>query len=213
MKFLKRFLLAPCLALAAVIAIAQPVADTHRVVGFRSAHFGMDAAQVRSAIARDFKPLPDSISMLKNPAENTQLLLLRLAELEPGPGPASISYIFGAKSNRLMHINVVWKTDGKPLDEARNKIAAAGMQLTNYFQSLSWKPGASALGLPDGANGVVLFVGSDPNNAGVEVRVSGVATYAAGSVATKPEGAAQLVLSYVADIKNPDIAAIKPNAF
>jgi len=213
MKFLNRFFLAPCLALAAVTAVAQPVADTHRVVGFRSAHFGMDAAQVRSAIARDFKPLPDSISMLKNPAENTQLLLLRLAELEPGPGPASISYIFGAKSNRLMHINVVWKTDGTPSDEARNKIAAAGMQLTNYFQSLSWKPGASALGLPNGANGVVLFVGSDPNNAGVEVRVSGVATYGAGSVATKPEGAAQLVLSYVADIKNPDIAAIKPGAF
>lgn len=213
MKFLKCFLLAPCLALAAVIAIAQPVADSHRVAGFRSAHFGMDAAQVRSAIARDFKPLPDSVSMLKNPAENTQVLVLRVAELEPGPGPASISYIFGAKSNRLMHINVVWKTDGTPSDEARNKIAAAGMQLTNYFRDLSWKPGTSALGLPDGANGVVLFVGSDPNNAGVEVRVSGVATYGAGSASVKPEGAAQLVLSYVADIKNPDIAAIKPGAF
>ena len=193
--------------------MAQPVADAHRVVGFRSAHFGMDAAQVRSAIAKDFKPVPDSMSMLKNPAENTQVLVLRVAELEPGPGPASISYIFGAKSNRLMHVNVVWKTGETPSNEARNKIAAAGMQLTNYFQSLSWKPGASALGLPNGANGVVLFVGSDPNNAGVEVRVSGVATYGAGSVATKPEGAAQLILSYVADIKNPDIATIKPGAF
>ena len=213
MKFLKCFLLAPCLALAAVIAIAQPVADSHRVAGFRSAHFGMDAAQVRSAIAKDFKPVPDSMSMLKNPAENTQVLVLRVAELEPGPGPASISYIFGAKSNRLMHVNVVWKTDGTPSDEARNKIAAAGMQLTNYFQSLSWKPGASAWGLPNGANGVVLFVGSDANNAGVEVRVSGVATYGAGSVATKPEGVAQLVLSYAADFKNPDIAAIKSGAF
>ena len=167
MKFLKCFLLAPCLAFAAVIAMAQPVADAHRVVGFRSAHFGMDAAQVRSAIARDFKPLPDSISMLKNPAENTQVLVLRVAELEPGPGPASISYIFGAKSNRLMHVNVVWKTDGTPSDEARNKIAAAGMQLTNYLKDLSWKPGASASGLPDGVSGVVLFVGSDANNAAV----------------------------------------------
>ena len=69
------------------------------------------------------------------------------------------------------------------------------------------------MGLPNGANGVVLFVGSDANNAGVEVRVSGVATYGAGSVATKPEGVAQLVLSYAADFKNPDIAAIKSGAF
>ena len=213
MKFLNRFLFAPCLALAAVVAIAQPVADTHRVVGFRSAHFGMDAAQVRSAIAQDFKPASDSMSMLKNPAENTEVLLLRVAELEPGPGPASISYIFGAKSRRLMHVNVVWKTGETPSDEARNKIAAAGMQLTNYFQDLSWKPGASASGLPNGGNGLVLFVGLDPNNAGVEVRVSGVATSGAESVASKPEGAAQLVLSYVADIKNPDIATIKPGAF
>ena len=213
MKFLNRFLLAPCLALAAVVAIAQPVADAHRVVGFRSAHFGMDAVQVRSAIAQDFKPASDSMSMLKNPAENTEVLLLRVAELEPGPGPASISYIFGAKSRRLMHVNVVWKTGETPSDEARNKIAAAGMQLTNYFQDLSWKPGASASGLPNGGNGLVLFVGLDPNNAGVEVRVSGVATYGAENVSSKPEGAAQLVLSYVADIKNPDIAAIKPGAF
>lgn len=213
MKFLNRFLLAPCLALAAVVAIAQPAADTHRVVGFRSAHFGMDAAQVRSAIAQDFKPLPDSMSMLENPAENTQVLLLRVAELEPGPGPASVSYIFGAKSRRLMHVNIVWKTDGTPSDEARNKIAAAGIQLTNYFQSLSWKPGASASGVPDGSNGVILFVGSDSTNAGVEMRVSGVATYGSKNVSSKPEGAAQLVLSYVADFKNPDIAAIKPGAF
>ncbi len=213
MKLLNRFLLAACLALAAVIAMAQPVADTHRVVGFRSAHFGMDEAQDRSAIAQDIKPVADSLRLLKNPAENTQLLLLRVAELEPGPGPASVSYIFGATSKRLIHVNIVWKTDETPSDEERNKIGAAGMQLTNYFRELPWQPGASAWGLPDGANGLVLFAGFDATNAGVEVRVSGVATYGTEIVASKPEGPAQLVLSYVADIKNPDIAVIKSGAF
>lgn len=213
MKFLNRVLVASYLASVAVMAIAQPVDGTHRVVGFRSAHFGMDEAQIRSAIEQDFKPAADSTSMLKNPAENTEVLLLRLGELEPGPGPASVSYIFGAKSRRLIHVNVVWKTGETPSDEERNKIAAAGMQLTNYFRELPWKPGASASGLPNGGNGLVLFVGLDPNNAGVEVRASGVATSDAQSVASKPEGAAQLVLSYVADIKRPDIAVIKPAAF
>lgn len=193
-------------------AVAQPITDAHRIVGFRSAHFGMDAAQVRSAIAQDFKPMPDSMRMVSNPAENTQMLLVRVAKLEPGPGPANISYIFGAKSKRLMHVNVVWQTEAKPSDEARNQIAAASLQLTNYFRELSWMPGASASGLPNGGNGVILFVGSDPNSAGVEVQVTGVATYGVESVPTKPEGAARLVLSYAADIKNPDIAAIKPGA-
>ena len=213
MKFLNRFLLAHCLAFATITAIAQPITDAHRIAGFRSAHFGMDVAQVRSAIAQDFKPVPDSMRMVSNPAENTQMLLMRVAKLEPGPGPASISYIFGAKSKRLMHVNVVWETEEKPSDEARNQIAAASMQLTNYFRELSWKSGASASGLPNGSNSLVLFVGSDPNNAGVELRVTGVATYGVENVATKPEGAAQLVLSYAADIKNPDIAAITSGAF
>ena len=116
-------------------------------------------------------------------------------------------------SKRLMHVNVVWKTAETPSDEARNQIAAASMQLSNYFRELSWKSGASASGLPNGSNSLVLFVGSDPNNAGVELRVTGVATYGVKNVATKPEGAAQLVLSYAADIKNPDISAITSGAF
>ena len=195
------------------MAMAQPVADVHIVTGFRSAHFGMDATQVHAAIAQDFKPATDTVTVLENPTEKTQIILLRLAKLEPGPGPASISYILGTTSNRLMHINVVWKTDATPSEETRNKVAAAGVQLANYFRSLAWKPGASTSGTADGGKGIVLFAGVDSNNAGIEVRVSGVATNGIDGVAANPTGAAQLVLSYIANVTKPDIAAIKPGSF
>lgn len=201
------------MTLMTVVATAQPAAEVHRITGFRSAHFGMDATQVQAAIALDFKPTADAVVVLENPTEKTQIILLRLAQLEPGPGPASVSYILGATSKRLMHINVVWKSDGTPPDEFRNKVAAAGVQLANYFSSLAWKPGTTTSGVADGGKGVVLFAGVDPSSAGVEVRVSGVATNGLDGVAAKPEGVAQLLLSYVADIKKPDIAAIKPGAF
>jgi hypothetical protein len=208
-----RFLLAACMALMSAMAMAQPVAGVHAVTGFRSAHFGMDATQVHAAIVQDFKPATDAVAVLENPTEKTQIILLRLAKLEPGPGPASVSYILGATSKRLMHINVVWKTDAIPSDEARNKVAAAGVELANYFRNLPWKPGASALGVADGHKGVVLFAGVDPNNAAIELRVSGVTTNGIDGVAAQPTGAAQLVLSYIADATKPDIATIKPGTF
>jgi hypothetical protein len=208
-----RPLLVLCMALTTVLATAQPAAAVHRIAGFRSAQFGMDASQVQAAIAQDFKPAADAVVVLENPTEKTRIILLRLALLEPGPGPASVSYIFGATSKRLMHINVVWKSDGTPPDDFRNKTAAAGVQMASYFQSLAWKPGSTTSGVADGGKGVVLFAGIDPGNAAVEVRVSGVATNGLDGVAAKPEGAAQLLVSYIADINKPDVYSIKPKDF
>jgi hypothetical protein len=215
MKTFSRFraLLALCLALTTAAAIAQPATDTHAITGFRSAQFGMDASQVQAAIANDFKPAPDAVSVLENPTERTQVILLRLAALEPGPGPASVSYILGATTKRLIHVNVVWKTDDTPADDTRNKVAAAGVMLSNYFRNLAWKQGTTTSGVADGGRGVVLFAGVDPKNAAVEVRVSGVATNGVEGVAAKPEGAAQLLLSYISDIQKPDVAIIKAGTF
>jgi len=211
--FYLRSLMALCLALSTTWAAAQPANEAHAITGFRSAQFGMDAAQVQAAIANDFKPAPDAVSVLENPTERTQVILLRLAALEPGPGPASVSYILGATSKRLIHVNVVWKTDGTPPDDTRNKMAAAGVMLANYFRNLAWKPGSTTSGVAEGGRGVVLFAGLDPKNAAVEVRVSGVATTAIEGVAAKPEGAAQLLLSYISDIQKPDVAVIKAGTF
>jgi hypothetical protein len=173
----------------------------------------MDTSQVQAAISQDFRPAADDVVMLENPTKKARIIPLRLALLEPGPGPAGVSYIFGATSRRLKHINVVWKSDGTPPDDIRNKIAAVGVQMANSFQSLAWKPGTTTSGEADGGKGVVLFAGIDPGTAAVDVRVSGVATNGLGGVAAKPEGVAQLLVSYIADINKPGVYAIKPKDF
>src|SRR5579864_1917738 len=82
-------------AAPAPAAPAAPAAQPLHVEGFRSAHWGMAEAQVRAAIAKDFKVTPDKIKSEENLAERTQVLSVLVPDLLEGAGPARASYIFG----------------------------------------------------------------------------------------------------------------------
>lgn len=192
---------------------AQLKPDEYLVTGFRSAHFGMSADEVRQAIVRDFKPAEGAVTEITNPVEGTRILLLRLAKLDPGPGPATVSYILGSTTQRLVHVNVTWTTGEKPLESLRDKITAAGVLLNNYFRGQKWMPGKTTGGAPEGANGIALFIGVDPQNAAVELHLSGVTVVGPGGPGPAPTGPAQLHLSYIANVTNPDISKIKPDSF
>jgi len=198
---------------AAADAAAAPKPALFQIKGFRSAHFGMTAEQVHAAIQRDFKPAADAVKEFDNEVEKTRVLIVALPALEPGPGPASVSYILGASSRTLMHINVLWSSPDKPTDDERAKIAAAGLQLTNYFRQQAWKPNGVTSGVPSGPNGLLLFAGIDPQNAIVELRLTGVSV--GGASAPAPlTGPARLRLAYAATIGKQDVAApVKPGSF
>ena len=49
--------------------------------GFRSANFGMNEADLRAAIAKDFGSKPDTVKVQDNPAELTRSLLVTVPEL------------------------------------------------------------------------------------------------------------------------------------
>lgn len=186
-------------------AWTQP-APAYRVHGFRSATFGLREAEVRAAIARDFPAAAAAVRHVDNPAEGTTALVLPLPALEPGPGPARVSYVFGASSQRLIHVSVVWQSDGAIDAGGRARYAAAGSQLAAYFRALPWGPKASAVPSPAGPNGLVLFVGIDEAGAGVEVRVLGVGTVdPQGRAGPEPAGPAQLRVAYHANVGAPDI--------
>lgn len=193
---------------------AAPTAP-FEVKGFRSASFGMTPAQVRAAIAKDFGSA--KVTETANLAEGTTALQTALAKLEPGPGSAMLTYIFGATSKRLTHVNIVWSFDGEPSTEQRASIVTAAVQLTSYFQSLP-TPKATTGVTPAGPNGLVMFAAVDTKGAAVEVSAHGI-SYQANAVdgsstpAPMPKGPALLRISYVANAANPDIQRIKPNAF
>lgn len=195
-------------------APAAPVpAAEFEVKGFRSARFGMSRAEVAAAVQRDFGPEAELVETF-NPIERTTTLTLRLQRLEPGPGPASIAYILGAVSRRLIHVNVVWALEGDPPPEQRALVAAAGAQLTRYFQSLPAPPRNAILASPEGPYALTLLAAIDRKGAGVEVAVAGVAyTIKDQPPPPPPTGPAVLRVSYVANAANPDIHQVEPGAF
>ena len=186
-------------------APAAPAARSlHEIKGFRSAHFGMSEEEVRAAVARDFKDYAALIQQADNPVDRVRLLVLPLPALEPGPGAAGVTYIFGATSHKLIQVNVLWTTSPKPGDAERSRLATAGIQLSDYFRALGWRPDAATMGVPLGPNGLVLFSGVDPHKAMVEVTLFGSVIRNKDSAA--PEGPAKLRVAYISTIGAADVA-------
>lgn len=141
------------------------------------------------------------------------VLIANLESLSPGPGPASVFYIFGATTGRLMHINVVWATSDTPTAQERNHIAVAGQQLARYFESLRWKPGGAVSGVSLNPGEVLTFAVVDPSNAGVQVIVSGVPMVDAQGNDVPVSGPAVLQISYMERIGAPDVVMVESGTF
>ena len=70
-----------------------PAADDKikAIDGFRSAKFGMNEADVRAAMTKDFNAKPDAIKSQDNASELTHSILLSVPELLPNGGTAELS--------------------------------------------------------------------------------------------------------------------------
>jgi hypothetical protein len=169
----------------------------HEITGFRGAHFGMTEAQVRAAIARDFPEQAAHIQQAELPTPEVRALVLPVPALEPGPGPAGLTYLFNTKSGKLIQVNVLWSTGPTPDEAERNRLATAGMQLAEYFRVLKWRPNAATMGVPLGPNGLVLFSGIDPKDAMVEVSLMGMPIRGKDGASVAPEGQARLRVAYL----------------
>ena len=98
--------------LAAPLAAAPAAAA--EVEGFRSARFGMNEAQVRQAIARDFKLTGKKVTEGRNLAEKTTILVIRVQDLLPNSGLSQVTYTLGYKTKGLIQVDVLF---GQPLEK------------------------------------------------------------------------------------------------
>jgi hypothetical protein len=185
------------------------------VVGYRSARFGMTKDQVIAAAARDF-PARTKVEESDSP-DRTHLVSITVPSAAPGPGPATINYVFGATTKRLIAVNVIWLVEGEPAPAVRAQMIAAGSELTADLLGYFWKPLTVARGVPAGPIAVILFAGADDKDAGVEVRLDGIqydfTINGQPARSQEPTGPVRLRLSYVANRTNPDIYRIKPGEF
>lgn len=116
----------------------------------------------------------------------------------------------------MIQINVIWGEDAKPAEA--NAIIGAGTRLARYFEGFTWRQDTTRIGIPVGDNTVVLFAGEDEKKGAVRVLVDGI-KYQLNregdqtSSSPEPKGPPKLIINYIADRDNPDIATIEPGKF
>jgi hypothetical protein len=188
---------------------------TYEVTGYRSATWGMAPDQVLKAIAKDF-PRGVIGEAVIDPVNKTTILPVVVNSLPPGQGPATVSYIFGAASGRLMHINVDWPYAG-PTPAERQALVEAGKTMTADFLGYQWKLLSVARGVAVDRNAVILFAGTGEHGGAVEVRLQGVAyvlqTPTGALNSPEPTGPALLHLAIARTDGQPDVYTLKQGDF
>ena len=116
----------------------EPVEQV-KLEGFRSARWGMDAAQVKAAIQKDFAIAADKVKTEENAAERTTILTVTVNDILEGAGPARVSYVLGFKTKKLIQVTILW---GTPVDPQAHpdKIVAAANQLRQLFLDSGYQP-------------------------------------------------------------------------
>jgi hypothetical protein len=188
----------------------------YTVSGFRDARFGMSEQDVRAVVVKDFGLKPADITSSVNPVEGTTVLSAKVASLDPAPGPATIAYILGYTSKKLIQINVAWG-DQSSAGADPNAMIAAGTRLERYFAGFSWNKDTTRAGIPVGPNTVVLFSGVDSNNGAVRLILDGVKYQmereGKESTSPDPKGPPRLLINYIVNADNPDVAKIEKGKF
>ncbi|MBR1227925.1 MULTISPECIES: hypothetical protein [unclassified Bradyrhizobium] len=177
--------------------------------GFRSSKFGMNEADVRAAITKDFGVKPDAIKSQDNPAELTRSVLLAVPDLLPSGGIAEVSYVFGYKSKTLIQVGTVWSKGTDPAMTPEKLFSNANI-LRAHFLGEGFKPDTIAVNTPV-AGGVLMFRGSDAKDRSVILLLQGTfETKENNQRILTPTG---LLLFYVADTKSPDVFKLPPGQF
>ena len=210
-------------AVAAILLCAAPMALSaqelakYEVTGFRDVRFGMTEAEVRASVTKTLGVKAADIVSAANPIEGTTVLTVRVPLLDPVPGPAQVAYIFGFASKKLIQVNVIWG-DEKAKDQAdATALVTSGTRLERYFAGFAWKKDTTRSGIPVGENTVVLFSGEDEKKGALRLIVDGVKyqMQREGNQTSSPEpkGPPKLIINYIADRENPDIAKIEKGKF
>jgi hypothetical protein len=223
--------IAASLLLMPVVAVPQPAptqgqppeaaapapetepAEHVKVEGFRSARWGMDAAQVKAAIHKDFGIPAEKVKTEENAAERTTVLSVTVNDLLEGAGPARVSYIFGFKTKKLIQLNILWGTPVDPQAQPE-KIVAAGNQLRQLFLDSGYEPETVVTNSRMADGTILVFQGQDADKHTTVLRL------ASGSAPVPAKGSKEaravtvaLSLSYILDSRSPDIFRLKKGQF
>jgi hypothetical protein len=193
-------------------AAEAPKLPPLHVEGFRGARWDMTEAEVKAAIAHDFKMSGDKVKSRKNPEERTSALEISVPELIEGAGTARVSYIFGYSLKKLIEVNIAW---GAPVDpQAKPEaIVATANQLRQLLAGKGYEAKTVVLNARANDGSIVVFAGQDADRHTTLLRLMQIDPGAAKDAKDKPPPGMALFLSYVRDSQNPDIFQLKKDQF
>ncbi|MEI7607631.1 MAG: hypothetical protein WCJ64_09620 [Rhodospirillaceae bacterium] len=193
--------------------MGQQSAEPAIVDGYRSARFGMSEAEVRKAIRSDLGV--DEAIRGANETERTTVLVVQGKTLIPDTPPATVSYILGATSAKLIQINVVWgETTGA---DVKQVLPTANSLVSYFIDKGSYAKDSVAVNqpLPDGS--VLAFRGSDARGHMVVLHLVPIIDPADVKRQEKDKPVefkkAALRLSYIANPTKPDVFRIEKGRF
>lgn len=180
---------------------------TDVIDGFRSAKFGMTEKKVLKAIYRDFRIPRSKIKRHEHPTEKTTSLEIAIPDLLPESGPALGYYIFGYKSKKLIHVNLVWGRPATAKPDPQGVINTAN-QLRNHLSQKNLLKEGKALNvrLQDGS--ILVFQGKDRKG-----RTATLHLINPQAEKQPPNENITLRLSYIEDPVSPDVFRIKKGEF
>jgi len=198
---------------AATAPVAEePPATPVTVDGFRSARWGMNPAEVKAAIERDFGIPPAKVSTTENAAERTTVLTITVANLIDGAGTARLSYILGYKAKTLIQVTILWGTPVDPQVSPEAIITAAN-QLRQLFVDSGYQPKTIIVNSRQSDGSILVFEGQDAKAHTTVLRLASTPSPANGPHGKARIASIALSLSYVLDSRDPDIFRLKKGQF
>ena len=187
-----------------------------QVTGFRSARFGMSKSETLKAMQRDFRLRRSDIEEQANDEDRTSSLTATVTDIFPGSGPARVAYVHGYRHKKLIQVNVLWGLPVTEEPDPRALVTTANI-LRKYFSQLGFDPEDTVMNTRVDDSILIVFRATDEQERMVLLQlISGkvrVAKGEGGDEADLQDRVVSLWLSYVEDIKEPDVFRIEEGMF
>ena len=193
---------------APAVAVAQAQTPGFRLEGYGRLRFGMDTEQIKARLRSDFPQANPVLIDRIDAVSRSRVLTLELPALDPGPGVATISCVFGATSQRLIAVNVIWLAAGKASQTQETLWINAAAQLAKTYAAQPWPWFGTTYGTVVAPGESVVFTGLDEAGGAAEIKLQGITT-ASGSFS----GPSSLRLTLVANASQPDIYRLAADSF
>jgi len=175
--------------------------------GFRSAKFGMDKRKVLKAISKDFKITKDKVNNASSLIEGTTALEFSVPNLFSIGGTANLGYIFGAKSKKLIHVNIIWGGVEVKIKDVQSIVETANL-LRTHFSKKKYKTEGLVVNGTLSKTSTMVFRGKDKKDRMVLLMLNTPERPSAELTANQKIKDISLVLSYVENSVNPDVRKI-----